>query len=80
VVLKPTNRLGRKEPNNDHYRFSLDVKAFFSLGEVRRTSFSGRSSASGNGMDGQVHRAQLGAIVRLIAAETWQTEHAAVSA
>src|SRR5204863_10002436 len=20
VVLKPTNRLGRKEPNNDHYR------------------------------------------------------------
>jgi hypothetical protein len=23
VVLKPTNRLGRKEPNNDHYRSRL---------------------------------------------------------
>jgi hypothetical protein len=31
VVLKPTNRLGRKEPNNDHYRFSLEIQFVFSL-------------------------------------------------
>jgi len=32
-------------------------------------SFSGRSSASGNGVDGQVHRTEFGAIVGLIGAE-----------
>ena len=70
MVLKPTNRLGRKEPNDDHYRFSLSVKVFLSRrGAENPLSFSGSSSASGNGMDGQVHRAQLGAIVGLIAAE-----------
>ena len=50
---------------------SLLVSRFFSLGEVRRTLslFLVAQAASGNGMDGQVHRAQLGAIVGLIAAE-----------
>jgi hypothetical protein len=48
----------------------LKSKCFLSRrGAENPLSFSGRSSASGNGMDGQVHRAQLGAIVRLIAAE-----------
>jgi len=32
-------------------------------------SFSGRSSANGNGTGGQVQRAQLGGVVRLIGAE-----------
>jgi len=50
---------------------SLLVSSFFSLGEVQENplSFSGRSSASSNGTDGQVQRAQLGAVVRLIGTE-----------
>jgi hypothetical protein len=32
-------------------------------------SFSGRSSASSDGLDGQVHCAQLGSVVRVIGAE-----------
>jgi hypothetical protein len=48
----------------------LKSKCFLSRrGAENPLSFSGRSSASGNDMNGQVHRAQLGAIVRLIAAE-----------
>jgi len=70
VVHNQPKRLGRKEPNNDHYRFSLSVKVFLSRrGAENPLSFSGRSSASGDGMDGYVHRAELGAIVGLVGAE-----------
>ena len=50
---------------------SLLVFKFFlsRRGAENALSFSARSSASSNGMDGQVHRAELGAIVRLIGAE-----------
>ena len=58
------------EPNMNIIDSLLKSKCFLSRrGAENPLSFSGRSSASGNGMDGQVHRAQLGAIVRLIAAE-----------
>jgi hypothetical protein len=50
---------------------SLLMSSFFSLGEVQENplSFSGRSSANGNGTDSQVQRAQLGGVVRLIGTE-----------
>jgi hypothetical protein len=54
----------------DHYSFSLSVKVFLSRrGAENPLSFSGSSGASGNGIDGQGHRAQLGAIVGLVGAE-----------
>jgi len=50
---------------------SLLMSSFFlsRRGAENPLSFSGRSSASGNGMESQVHRAKLGAVVRLIGTE-----------
>src|SRR5438552_3584311 len=47
-VAKPTNGLGRKEPNDDHYRFSLAIQ-FFSLwrGAGEPLSFCELLNASG---------------------------------
>ena len=48
----------------------LMSKCFLSRrGAENPLSFSGRSSASSNGTDRQVERAQLGAVVRLIGTE-----------
>jgi hypothetical protein len=48
----------------------LMSKSFLSRrGAENRLSFSGRSSASSDGLASQVHCAQLGSVVRLIAAE-----------